>query len=193
MASTSILIQRHREKLINAIIYFAENTQHCYKTKLIKLLYFLDFLHYKEVGRSVTGLKYQAWERGPVSPELFEEIENPHHDMKEAILFKSEPFTTTNEGEQYKVNILSLKSFDLSPFSKREFRIMKEVAETYRDKHAEEMVQATHELDLPWHRVYNEEKNGFGEIPYDYILEGEEKKAVQELAKEHNEVVRNYS
>lgn len=52
------------EKLINAIIYFCTNTQVCMKTKLFKLLYLLDFEHFKVTGKSVTGLEYKAWKLG---------------------------------------------------------------------------------------------------------------------------------
>ncbi len=64
----------HREKQINAVIYFARNTKICGKTKLMKLLYFLDFKHFKQTGKSVTGLNYFAWRMGPVPRELFDEI-----------------------------------------------------------------------------------------------------------------------
>ena len=43
-----------KEKRINAIRYFCKNTKDLTETKLYKLLYFLDFLHFKEVGRPVT-------------------------------------------------------------------------------------------------------------------------------------------
>ena len=43
-----MLINHEREKLINAIIYFAKNTRFLGKTKLCKLLYFLDFEHLLE-------------------------------------------------------------------------------------------------------------------------------------------------
>ena len=58
---------REKEKLGNAVIYFSENTEHCHKLKLFKLLYYLDFWHFKETGKSVTGLTYNAWGKGPVS------------------------------------------------------------------------------------------------------------------------------
>jgi hypothetical protein len=51
-----MLITHERDKLINAIIFFAKNTRFLGKTKLCKLLYFLDFEHFKETGRPVTGL-----------------------------------------------------------------------------------------------------------------------------------------
>jgi hypothetical protein len=55
-----MLITYERNKLINAIVYFAQNTQHLGKTKLFKLLYLLDFEHFRQTGRSVTGLDYYA-------------------------------------------------------------------------------------------------------------------------------------
>ncbi|EQD73859.1 hypothetical protein B1A_04740, partial [mine drainage metagenome] len=61
-----MLISHEREKLINAIIFFAIHTRFLGKTKLFKLLYFLDFEHHKETGRSVTGMDYFAWKMGPV-------------------------------------------------------------------------------------------------------------------------------
>jgi hypothetical protein len=54
------LRNRDREKLIQAILYFALNTQHLGKTKLFKLLYLLDFDHFRHTGRSVTGMEYRA-------------------------------------------------------------------------------------------------------------------------------------
>ena len=59
-----MLIDHHREKLINAIIFFLQNTKYCGKTKLFKLLYLLDFMHFRATGRSVTGMKYYAWGHG---------------------------------------------------------------------------------------------------------------------------------
>ncbi len=43
------LINHQREKLINVMVYFAQNTQKCGKIKLFKLMYFLDFEHYKQI------------------------------------------------------------------------------------------------------------------------------------------------
>jgi hypothetical protein len=62
--SMNMIVTHHREKLINAIIYLADHTRYCGKTKLLKLLYFLDFSHFKQTGKSVTGLDYFAWQMG---------------------------------------------------------------------------------------------------------------------------------
>ena len=63
-----------REKLINAIIFFCTNTERCYKLKLMKLLYYLDFWHFKETGRPVTNQIYKAWKMGPVPQQIYKEL-----------------------------------------------------------------------------------------------------------------------
>jgi len=70
-----MIITHHREKLINAIVYFARHTKNCGRTKLMKLLYFLDFKHFAQTGKSVTGQKYFAWDFGPVPAEVWHEFE----------------------------------------------------------------------------------------------------------------------
>src|SRR5665811_1010533 len=70
-----------REKLINAIIFFCKNTDHCYSLKLFKLLFFLDFEIFRQTGKSTTGLKYFALPRGPVPLVLHEELSQPRADL----------------------------------------------------------------------------------------------------------------
>src|SRR3989344_7847794 len=85
-----MLITHEREKLLNAIIYFAAHTLHCGKTKLFKLLCLLDFEHFRLTGRSVTGLKYYAWEKGPVPVALEDEWGEFKPDLDSAIQIKPE-------------------------------------------------------------------------------------------------------
>ncbi|MFC1858011.1 Panacea domain-containing protein [Thermodesulfobacteriota bacterium] len=56
----------------------------------MKLLYFLDFIHFKHTGKSVTGLDYYAWQMGPVPRDLYEEISggNKKAPVKEAHSFR---------------------------------------------------------------------------------------------------------
>src|SRR5690606_25051292 len=83
--SPAMLIGRDRQKLIQACVYFATNTQGCGKVKLFKLLYLLDFAHFRETGRSVTGLDYLAWRLGPVPIELAQEWDELEPDLAEAV------------------------------------------------------------------------------------------------------------
>ena len=68
-----MIVTHYREKLIQAIVYLSDNTRHCGKIKLFKLLYLLDFEHFRQTGHSVTGMEYRAWKMGPVPIELVQE------------------------------------------------------------------------------------------------------------------------
>ena len=90
MGRVPVLISRNRQKLIQAAVYFAGNTEGCGKVKLFKLLYLLDFAHFRETGRSVTGLDYVAWKLGPVPVELAQEWDQLEPDMANAISIQPE-------------------------------------------------------------------------------------------------------
>lgn len=153
-----MIITYHREKLINAITYFAKNTNYCGKTKLMKLLFFLDFLHFKQTGKSVTGLEYYAWERGPVPKDLFEELDDMKSDLKAAIsIVPSENFQ----------KIVSKKDFSDEFFSNREKKLLKDVSGIFKYARADDIVEVSHLENKPWHKTLKE-KGQYQKI--DYLL-----------------------
>ena len=143
-----MIITNYREKLINAMIYFAKNTQYCGKTKILKLLYFLDFMHFKETGKPVTGLEYYAWPKGPVPKETYEELSGKlKPDMAEAISI-------------YPINgfhkIIPKKKFDPHFFTKREFSILERCALFFKNAKADDMVEIAHLKNEPWDKTKKE-------------------------------------
>ncbi len=159
-----MIITHHREKLINAIIYFARNTKYCGKTKLLKLLYFFDFSHFKKTGKSVTGLDYYAWEMGPVPKDLFEELSgNMKPDMTAAIQDLPE------EGFQ---QIQPKKKFDNQYFSNKEMKLLDDIAFIFKDAKAEAMVETSHLKNEPWDRTFKE-KGDFKKIDYMLAVDSE--------------------
>ncbi|MEE8481506.1 MAG: Panacea domain-containing protein [Desulfobacterales bacterium] len=151
-----MIITHHREKLINAIIYFAKNTQYCGKTKLLKLLYFLDFRHFKQMGKPVTGLDYYAWDMGPVPRDLYNELEDMKPDLKAAIKLLSK------EGFQ---KYIPKKKFNGEYFSKREMRLLEDISYIFKDAKANEMIESTHLANEPWSKTLKE-KGKFKKIDY---------------------------
>jgi uncharacterized phage-associated protein len=183
-----MLTNHNREKLINAIIYFAKNTNKCGKTKLFKLLYFLDYAHYRQTGRSVTGLEYFAWKMGPVPVELMDEIDMPEPDMAQKLSFRIIPTNFNNS----MLLVEPKAEFDSSHFTKRELRLLESLAEEYKSSKADEMIEATHLETLPWHRVFIDEGKKQKKIPYEYALKPEEAEAVKCIAADNEEIRRNY-
>ncbi len=154
----NMIVTHHREKLINAIIYFAAHTKYCGKTKLLKLLYFMDFSHFKQTGKSVTGLDYFAWQMGPVPKGLFEELSGHMKlDMSESI-HELEP------GEAFQ-QIRPKKRFDSQYFSKKETKLLEDLAFIFEDAKADTMVESTHLKNEPWDRTLKE-KGEFKKIDY---------------------------
>jgi Protein of unknown function (DUF4065) len=184
-----MIITHNREKLLNAIIFFCRHTAGCYATKLYKLLYFLDFEHYKETGRSVTGLDYFALPMGPVPQELRDEInESPQPDFVEKIDVEIIPLKS---GKRM-FNITPKAEFDQSYFTKRELRIMESLALEYDLATADEMVEATHLPTLPWHRRYKVEGRKWEIIPYEYGVPDDRRELVNMLATDAREMLHNY-
>lgn len=175
-----MIITRHREKLINAIIYFAKETKHCGKTKLLKLLYFLDFYHFKQTAKSVTGLEYFAWEQGPVPKELFEELSgNMKADLKDAIsLASTEDFQ----------KIVPKKKFNEDYFTNREKKLLKDLSYVFRDAKAEEMVEVSHLRNEPWDKTLKE-KGPRQKIDYMLSIDDEENSLSYNEAKERMEEI----
>ena len=167
--SSELFANEKRQKLINAIIFFVKKTRYCYKLKLLKLLYFFDFEHFRQTGKSVTGLKYKAWPMGPVAEDLFHEIDNPKPDMSEALTFKQQCF---DSGKKY-TEIKTKKVFDESIFTKRELLILERVADFFKDLNSEDMSLYSHDRKLPWKKVYDKGKGEGKEIEYNLALEAE--------------------
>lgn len=150
------MINKERARLINLIIYFAQNTKLCFKLKLFKLLYFADFRHYEQTGRPITCYDYEAWEHGPAPRDLFIELKNPPPDLKDALKIN---------GIEDRMEFHPQKPFQEKLFSQRELKIIREIAEIFRDANAEQMEAASHEPGTPWRKVYVKNKNHV--IPYE--------------------------
>ncbi len=180
-----MIITHHRDKLVQAIIFFAQHTKHCGKTKLFKLLYLFDFEHFRTTGRSVTGLKYYAWEKGPVPVALEDEWCEFKPDLASAIQIKPERLFSYS-----RQTVVPQIPFDDSYFSKRELKLMCEIAEKYHDHVATDMVDVTHAENGAWDKVW---ANGEGHnqlIDYRLSLEGSPvKEQIERAAEEYSELL----
>jgi uncharacterized phage-associated protein len=164
----TMIITHEREKLIDAIIYFVQNTKHCGLVKLFKLLYLLDFIHFRQAGRSVTGLNYCVWPRGPAPRELWHEIKGgPEEDLAQSVGFENPDETELKR----LTRIVARRQFDGRYFSKREKVILDKLAFIYLDAKADDMIEVTHLKGHPWETTLKE-KGLNAEIDYMRALDG---------------------
>lgn len=175
----------HREKLIQAIVYFAQNTQHCGKTKLFKLLYLLDFEHFRQTGRSVTGLSYFAWKMGPVPVAIDEEWNEFEPDLASAIRIKPEP-----QFDHTRQTVVPIVKFDDSHFSKRELRLMEQIANSHKTQWAKDMVDVTHAENGAWESVWDGGRGFNQRIDYALALNDDPNRAhIEQSSKEYQSLL----
>ena len=124
------------KKVINMILFFAKDG--VLKTKLLKEMFYADFLNYKNSCKSITGLEYSKITYGPVP------------DDKDKIIYECISKKLIDEIVEYKNdyeyhNIVSLKEFDKNIFDKEEMNILNKVKEFFKDFKSKEIADFSHE------------------------------------------------
>ncbi len=147
-------------KFSNVIKRIAERVKP-YKTGLNKLLFYIDFAHYKRHGHSITGCEYSAIQMGPV-PNWFESTYERLAEKNEFDLnYVSLP--DGNYGVRFKARKDS--PFDEALFSLEELQTIDEVIKLLGNKQAKDLIDISHE-ETAWLENY-EEKNL---IAYDFAF-----------------------
>jgi uncharacterized phage-associated protein len=136
--------KQKKEKYKNAILYFSKhlNKYQLGKTKLAKLLYYLDFINYREKGDSVTGTEYYKQDYGPLARDLPEMIS----DLVEKNDLEVERLEI-NGKQRHKFKALS--DIDESVFNEDELMLLRKLKNHYADWSTSKMVAKTH-LEAPW-------------------------------------------
>lgn len=125
-----------KDKIINIILYFSNDG--ILKTKLLKEMFYADFLCYKNTGASITGLEYKKYVHGPV-PNNYEYILNILNES-DIIKYNVEYF---EDFECHK--IISNKKFDKKVFSEEELNILNKVKEYFKIFNSKKIEEFSHE------------------------------------------------
>lgn len=136
---------RSEAKLQQVILYFLEhiNNVHLGRTKLMKLLYFVDFDHYEAHGAPVTGATYRKLPHGPYP----DKIEKLIARMEKSGLVRE--VKVDHKGyTQHRLITLNAK-FDPARFSGTELQTLERVAADWADATAAQIEAATHR-EAPW-------------------------------------------
>ncbi|MDX2129957.1 MAG: DUF4065 domain-containing protein [Chloroherpetonaceae bacterium] len=149
------------EKIAQMISYFAKEMQP-YKTKLNKLLFYADFLMYKESGFSISGMRYKAIDMGPV-PGNFQSIYEYLANQGEIDILSQE-FPNGKTGEQFIPKRENPFKADL--FTEKEIRVLEKVAKTFRKTTTQEMIELSHSEE-----AWKANEKIKAKIHYDYAFE----------------------
>ncbi|MBI4304383.1 MAG: DUF4065 domain-containing protein [Chloroflexi bacterium] len=149
------------EKLKNMILYLAKRLDGVMKTKLNKLLWYCDFLHFRETSISISGAQYVCLTYGPV-PNNYELI---IADMiHEGLVEKNEiSFDRARGVVGEELTVLAEPQEEI--FSQQEIRVMNFVADKFRRYTATRIMDKSHQ-----EIAYQKCKNG-DIISYEYAKE----------------------
>jgi putative zinc finger/helix-turn-helix YgiT family protein len=124
-------------KLFNVILYFCKGG--VFKTKINKLLFYADFLHFKEYHVSITGCRYAHATFGPV-PDKYETILAA---LVEKGWLEAEEFVCSKEGVTGEKLIATTKH-DLNAFSDSEIKILATIRERFDAFTSKQIMEFSH-------------------------------------------------
>lgn len=122
-------------RLFNAILFFCRDGQ--LKTKLNKLLFYLDFKHFKENTISVTGARYIHLQYGPVPDNFdyfFAELER-----RGALEMIEEA-----HGEYTGFKCIARSAPDLTVFDESELAVLNFIVDHFRDYGSKAIMELSH-------------------------------------------------
>lgn len=138
----------NEEKYKNAILYFVKNMDkyELGTTKLAKLLYYLDFLSYRDKRESVTKADHYKQQYGPVPQDFFEIIKELREE--EAINIQRKKLEDGRETDIYTIH----EEPDEDVFNEEEIELMRNLIEKYKDWETDLLVAKSHS-ELPWRKA----------------------------------------
>ena len=123
------------KRLKNLMLFVLENTKEVWCTKMNKLLFYIDFLAYRENGMAISGLFYKAIDFGPV-PErwnvVYSEFDEIHQKLRSVGDFVGSIMTAT-------------KKANMALFSEAEIKVIEQVCTRFNNLSSNVLSRLSHE------------------------------------------------
>lgn len=148
-------------KFIEMVIYFSEKTEP-FKTKMNKLLFYADFLMFKQNCFSISGIRYKAIGMGPV-PNNFQSTFEYLSNQGEIDIFYTQ-FPQGYIGEQFKAK--KDRRFNPDLFTKEELDVLGAVVEVFGKCSTSEIINLSHKEN-----AWKENNQNNGVISYQYAFD----------------------
>lgn len=149
------------EKFTEMVVFFSEKTEP-FKTKMNKLLFYADFLMFKQSCFSISGMRYKAIDMGPVPnnfQSIFEYIAN-----NDDIDIHTVNFQNSYIGEQFKAR--KDRPFKADLFLENELLVLEKVAASFKSISTNDIIKLSH-LEEAW----KQNKNKKNVISYEHAFE----------------------
>ena len=122
------------QRLKNLMLYVLGKMDEVFQTKMNKVLFYIDFLSYRERGMAISGLAYNAIDFGPV-PQRWDRVYSAFDEVipQPRSVFGQESIELTTDREA-----------DMSCFSEQEFAVIDSVCEIMKDLSAQDISDLSH-------------------------------------------------
>ena len=148
--------KRNHNKIVNLILMICNKG--ILKTKLLKEMFYADFLNYKNTGTSITGLCYAKIDHGPV-PDNYETLIN--RLCKDNII----DYIVTYQNDYEYHNIIGKKDVDTSVFNEEELNTINSVINFFEKYTSRDIEKFSHE------EVAFKQTKFYDNMSYDYAFD----------------------
>lgn len=111
------------DRLKNLLLYVLGQMGETFHTKMNKVLFYIDFLSYRERGMAISGLAYQAIEFGPV-PQRWDRVYSAFDEVQEQLRLV--------QGQEC-MSLMAGGEADMSAFTEAEMAVIDEVCGKLKD------------------------------------------------------------
>lgn len=149
------------EKFTEMVVYYSDKLSP-FKTKMNKLLFYADFLMFKQSCFSISGVRYKAIDMGPV-PNNFQSIFEYLANKDEIDIFTT-AFPNGYTGEQFKAR--KDRKFNAELFTENELKTLEKVASVFKETSTNDIIELSH-LEEAWKKNAKDKSV----ISYEYAFE----------------------
>lgn len=121
------------DKAVEVINYLSKKVPNLHKVKLMKMLWYCDFLNYKRTSKAITGLAYYVLPMGAVPVK---------HDA--LILLEGIEYDEVQYDEHIGCKFRAPRGFKVTRLSDAEIQVIDEIIDRFRDFNAKQIVDYMH-------------------------------------------------
>jgi uncharacterized phage-associated protein len=136
------------DKLKNILLYYIEQGDGVFFTKMNKLLFYTDFLAYRLTGKGMTGLCYKAIAHGPV-PLHWDRVYSFYNDIDQEIVQYPDGRAGTK--------LVSKLSPDKSYFTEDELEMLEYIHQRFKKESPTQISETSHQEEA-WKQYLNSDR-----------------------------------
>lgn len=145
-------------KLKNVILFFIEKFKGVFVTQMNKLLFYTDFLSYRENGQAITGLSFKAIQHGPV-PDRWDRVYSLIDDVYQ--------IEVENKNGNIGNKLVSEISCDISSFTNEQLAVLEKVYDAFKNDTPASISKKSHD-EIAW--IENNNTHALIDFKYAFSL-----------------------